>query len=186
MADTSRTVTDLTTNLFQDGQSAGAITPQDLRDFIETCQTKQGSIYVSTPASTSIAVAGTYVEGAGTYTLSVSPAANEFDMNTNARLRYTGTPTVNCMFMASVSLEIDTAITNKEFAVALHKNGTLITGTKIVGFSPATTVNSVNLYTIGYASMATNDYISAFVANMDSTDNLTIRNAQLMGMSLVT
>jgi hypothetical protein len=186
MVDTSRTVTDLATNLFQDGQSAGAITPQDLRDFIETCQTKQGSMYVSTPASTSIAVAGTYVEGAGTYTLSTSPASNEFDMNTNARLRYTGTPTVNCMFTASVSLEINTAIINKEFAVALHKNGALITGTKIVGFSPATTVNSVNLHTMGYASMATNDYISVFVANIDSTDNLTIRNAQVMGMSLVT
>jgi len=34
--------------------------------------------------------------------------------------------------------------------------------------------------------MNTNDYISVFVTNMDSTDNLTIRNAQVMGMSLVT
>jgi hypothetical protein len=107
-------------------------------------------------------------------------------MNTNARLRYTGTPTVNCMFMASASLEIDTSIVNKEFAIALHKNGTLITGTKMVGFSPATTVNSVNITTMGYASMATNDYVSIFVANIDSTDNLTLRTAQLMGMSLVT
>jgi hypothetical protein len=107
-------------------------------------------------------------------------------MNVNARLRYTGTPTVNCMFTASASLEINTAIVNKEFGIAIHKNGTLITGTKIIGFSPATTVNSVNLHTMGYASMATNDYISVFVTNMDSTDNLTIRNAQVMGMSLVT
>lgn len=186
MTDTSRTVADLTTNLFQNGQAAGSITPQDLRDFIETCQTKQGSIYVSTPVSTSIAVAGTYVEGAGTYTLSTSPTANEFDMSVNGRLRYIGTPTVNCMFTASASLEINTAIINKEFGIAIHKNGTLITGTKMLGFSPATTVNSVNIHTMGYASMATNDYISVFVTNMDSTDNLTIRNAQVMGMSLVT
>ena len=186
MTDTSRTVADLTTNLFQNGQSAGSITPQDLRDIIETCQTKQGSMYVSTPVSTSISVAGTYTEGAGTFTLSTSPTANEFDMNVNARLRYTGTPSVNCMFMASVSLEINTAIVNKEFAIALHKNGALITGSKMVGFSPATTVNSVNIQTMGYALMNTNDYISVFVTNMDSTDNLTIRNAQIMGMSLVT
>jgi hypothetical protein len=39
---------------------------------------------------------------------------------------------------------------------------------------------------MGFASMATNDYISLFVANIDSTDNLTLRKAQLMGMSLVT
>jgi len=187
MVDTSRTVSDLATNLFQDGQAAGSITPQDLRDFIETCQTKQGSIYVSSPASTTISVAGTYVEGtAGTWTLSTAPAANEFDENTDGRLRYTGTPTINCLFLASASLEIDTSIVNKEFGLAIHKNGTLITGTKIVGFSPATTVNSVNLVTFGYASMATNDYVSIFVANIDSTDNLTIRTAQVMGMGLVT
>ena len=62
----------------------------------------------------------------------------------------------------------------------------LITGTKIVGFCPRVTVNSVNLVTFGYASMATNDYVSIFVANIDSTDNLTIRTAQVMGMGLVT
>jgi hypothetical protein len=186
MTDTSRTVSDLVTNIFQDGQSSGAITPQDMRDFIETCQTKQGSIYMSSPSSTSISVAGTYVEGNGTYTLSTSPSANEFDMNTNARLRYTGTPTINCAFWASASLEIDTAAVNKELGISIYKNGTLITGTKMVGFSPATTVNSVNISTMGYASLSTNDYVSIYVANIDSTDNFTLRNAQLMGMSLVT
>lgn len=186
MVDTSRTVSDLVTNLFQDGQAAGAITPQDMRDLIETCQTKQGSIYVSSAASTSIAVGGTYVEGAGTYTLSTAPTANEFDMNANARLRYTGTPTVNCFFTASISLEIDTAVVDKELAIQIFKNGSLITGTTIVGFCPATTVNSVNLTTYAYASMATNDYVSIFVANIDSTDNVTIRNGNLFGQTMVT
>ena len=55
MADTSRTVADMASNLFQDSQAAGSITPQDLRDFLETCQTKQGSIYVSTASATTIA-----------------------------------------------------------------------------------------------------------------------------------
>ena len=55
MADTSRTVTDMASNLFQDSQAAGSITPQDLRDFLETCQVKQGSIYVSTASATTIA-----------------------------------------------------------------------------------------------------------------------------------
>ena len=96
MTDTSRTVSDLVTNLFQDSQAAGSITPQDLRDFIETCQTKQGSMYISSAGSTTIAGAGTYVEGvAGTWTLSTAPTANEFDENTDGRLRYTVTPSVN-------------------------------------------------------------------------------------------
>jgi len=34
MVDTIRTPTDLVTNLFQDNQAAGSITPQDARDFI--------------------------------------------------------------------------------------------------------------------------------------------------------
>ena len=87
---------------------------------------------------------------------------------------------------ASASLEMDSAAYNKELGIALYKNGSLVTGTKIVGFSPATTLNSVNLATMGYVSMSTNDYISIWVANMDSVDNFTLRNAQLMGMSLVT
>tara|TARA_R100000781_G_scaffold370_2_gene577 strand:+ start:226 stop:462 length:237 start_codon:yes stop_codon:yes gene_type:complete len=54
MTDTSRTVSALVTNLFQDGQAAGSITPQDLRDLVETCQVKHGSIYLSTAGSTTI------------------------------------------------------------------------------------------------------------------------------------
>ena len=88
--------------------------------------------------------------------------------------------------MASVSLEIDTAVIDKELALQLHKNGTIITGSTVYGFSPATTVNSVNLTTFAYASMATNDYVSIFVANIDSTDNFTIRKGNLFGHSLVT
>lgn len=48
MVDTVRTQTDLTANLFQDGQAAGSITPQDVRDlvvsaFASYAQTKSGS-----------------------------------------------------------------------------------------------------------------------------------------------
>ena len=58
MVDTSRTVADMTTNLFQNGQAAGSITPQDLRDFVETTQVKQASSYVSSTSSTIKASAG--------------------------------------------------------------------------------------------------------------------------------
>lgn len=186
MVDTSRTVSDLTTNLFQDGQASGSITPQDLRDFIKTSQTKQGSMYVSSPASTTISVGGTFVEGAGTFTLSTVPTSNEFDMNTNARLRYTGTPTINVTCFAHISLEIDTAAIDKELAIYIAKNGTEIVGSQVVGMSPATTVNSVQLSTTAVASLATNDYLSVWVANNDSTDNITMRKAQIVALGSVT
>src|SRR5690242_19809445 len=61
MVDTVRTVTDITTNLLQDGQAAGSITPQDMRDAIVS----SFAIYATTQASSYTAVladVGTAVE----------------------------------------------------------------------------------------------------------------------------
>ena len=196
MADTSRTVADMASNLFQDSQAAGSITPQDLRDFLETCQTKQGSIYISTAGATTIAGQANVtansltnmvaVETGGTFTLSVAPTANEFDMNTDGQLRYTGTPTTNVFFTASVMLELVTSGVDLELVMAVTKGGTLVTGAKTGGFGPRVTTNSVPMSVSGFTSMATNDYLNIFVGNVDSTGNVVARMAQLTAFSLVT
>lgn len=196
MADTSRTVTDMASNLFQDSQAAGSITPQDLRDFLETCQAKQGSIYVSTAGATTIAAQANVtpdsltnmvaVETGGTFTLSTAPTANEFDMNTDGQLRYTGTPTTNVFFTASIMLEIVTAVVDHELVMAVTKNGTIVTGAKTGGFCPRVTTNSVPMSISGFASMATNDYLNLWVGNVDGTGNVVARMAQLTAHSLVT
>ena len=196
MTDTSRTVSDLVTNLFQDSQAAGSITPQDLRDFIETTQTKQGSIYVSTAGATTIAGQANVtpnsltnmvaVETAATFTLSTAPTANEFDMNTDGQLRYTGTPTQNVFFTASVMLEIVTSVVDHELVMAVTKGGTIVTGAKIGGFCPRLTTNSVPMSVSGMASMATNDYLNIFVGNVDGTGNVLARMAQLTAHTLLT
>jgi len=196
MADTSRTVSDMASNLFQDSQAAGSITPQDLRDFLETCQTKQGSIHISTAGATTIAGAANVspssltnmvaVETGGTFTLSTAPTANEFDMNTDGQLRYTGTPTTNVFFTASVMLEIVTSGVDLELVMAVTKGGTIVTGAKTGGFCPRVTTNSVPMSVSGFTSMATNDYLNIFVGNVDSTVNVVARMAQLTAFSLVT
>ena len=196
MADTSRTVSDMASNLFQDSQAAGSITPQDLRDFLETCQTKQGSIYVSTAGATTIAGQANVtpnsltnmvaVETAATFTLSTAPTANEFDMNTDGQLRYTGTPTTNVFFTASIMLEIVTSGVDLELVMAVTKGGTIVTGAKTGGICPRVTTNSVPMSVSGFTSMATNDYINIFVGNVDSTVNVVARMAQLTAFSLVT
>jgi hypothetical protein len=196
MADTSRTVADMASNLFQDSQAAGSITPQDLRDFLETCQTKQGSIYVSTAGATTIAGAANVdpasltnmvaVETAATFTLSTAPTANEFDMNTDGQLRYTGTPTTNVFFTASVMLEVVSAGVDLELVMAVTKGGTIVTGAKTGGFCPRVTPYSVPMSISCFTSMATNDYINIFVGNVDSTNNVLARMAQLTAFSLVT
>jgi hypothetical protein len=196
MTDTSRTVSALVTNLFQDGQAAGSITPQDLRDLVETCQVKQGSIYLSTAGATTIAGQANVtpssltnmvaVETGGTFTLSTAPTANEFDMNTDGQLRYTGTPTTNVFFTASIMLEIVASAVDKELVFAVTKNGTIVTGAKTGGYCPRVHTNSVPMSISGYASMATNDYLNLWVGNVDSTDNVLARMAQLTAHSLVT
>ena len=196
MADTSRTVSDMASNLFQDSQAAGSITPQDRRDFLETCQTKQGSIYISTAGATTIAGQANVtansltnmvaVETGGTFTLSVAPTANEFDMNTDGQLRYTGTPTTNVFFTASVMLELVTSGVDLELVMAVTKGGTIVTGAKTGGFGPRVTTNSVPMSVSGFTSMATNDYLNIFVGNVDSTGNVVARMAQLTAFSLVT
>ena len=184
MVDTARTVTDLITNLFQDGQAAGSITPQDLRDLIVSMQAEHGGIYVSTPASTTIAVADTYVKGAGTTTL-FGATANEFDMSTDNRLRYIGTPTRTALVNLSVGLELDTAIVDKALGIQLFKNGTLIPGTTARGWAAATTVKPTNISTSAMVELANNDYVEAWVANIDSTDNVTIRTMNMTAIALV-
>jgi hypothetical protein len=196
MADTSRTVTDMASNLFQDSQAAGSITPQDLRDLVETCQTKQGSIYVSTASATTIAGAANVdpasltnmvaVETAATFTLSTAPTANEFDMNTDGQLRYTGTPTTNVFFTASVMLEVVASGVDLEVVMAVTQGGTIVTGAKTGGFSPRIHTNSVPMSISGFTSMATNDYLNIFVGNVDSTVNVLARMGQLTAFSLVT
>ena len=196
MADTSRTVTDMASNLFQDSQAAGSITPQDLRDFLETCQTKQGSIYISTAGATTIAGAANVdpasltnmvaVETGGTFTLSTAPTANEFDMNTDGQLRYTGTPTTNVFFTASIMLEIVTSVVDHELVFAVTKGGTIVTGAKTGGFCPRVTTNSVPMSISGFASMATNDYLNLWVGNVDGTGNVLARMAQLTAHTILT
>jgi hypothetical protein len=182
MADTARTFTNLVTNLFQDGQADDSITPQDLRDLIISMQSEHGGIYVSTPASTSIAVAGTAVKGAGTTTL-FGETANKFDMPTDNRLRYTGTPTRTVKVSANISVELDTAIVSKLLTAKIYKNGALITGAVNQAFAPATTAKPVQISVDAMVSLALNDYVEVWVANEDSTDNVTIQKMTLVAES---
>lgn len=185
MADTPRTVTDLTTNLFQDGQAAGAITPQDVRDLIVSFQAEQGMIYVSTPATTTIAVAGTYVKAAGTTTLSTAVTANKYDMPADNRLRYTGTPTRTVKVDVHAAIEVVTPIIDKQIGLQIFKNGSLVTGTTMSTFDGATALTPTMVSTTALVSLATNDYVEAWVTNIDSTDNVTVQQMVITAFSLV-
>ncbi len=184
MADTKRTINDLTTALFQDGQAAGAITPQSMRDLIVSFQAEWGMLYVSSPASTGALSADTYVLATGTSSAIGTPV--RYTVSSANRLTYNGTPDRTSIIVCSASLELDSAAVDDELGLEIHQNGTLITGTTMMGYADATTATTVNIVTMAIvADVSTNDYFEPFVANIDATSALTPRTLVMGVFNLV-
>lgn len=184
MADTKRTITALTDNLFQDGQADGAITPQSMRDLIVSFQAEWGMLYVSSPATTGAVVADTYELATGTSSAIGTPV--RYTVSNANRLTYNGTPNRTAIVVCSVSLELDSAATDDELGLEIHKNGTLITGTTMVGYANATTATAVNITTFAIVpDLSTNDYIEPFIANVDTTSAITPRTLVMGVFNLV-
>lgn len=187
MPDIVRNATDLIDNLFQDGQAAGAITEQDMRDFITSVKNPFGSLYFSTPAETVISVAGTYVKAAGTTTLidSLRIDAN----STNNRLRATETVSRKYLVQAKVTLSMASG-TNQNVGIQLYKydnsatSGALIAGTEQRLIVPGT--DFVQISTQGLISLDTNDYVEIWVANHTNTNNLEVDYGHLQMIGIFT
>ena len=172
MADTARSLAAIQA-LFADN-SAGAISPQDLRDAVETLATKYGEIYVSSSSATSITDTTSYFDIAGTWTLG---QAKQFDENTNGQLRYTGTPDVEAMVKGSVSVTV--AGNNDIVHLEIRKNGQDVTGSDAT-LKLATGADVQSFSVLGVVSLSTNDYITLAVRNETATDNITAVEAHLV------
>lgn len=81
MPDTVRTLADLLTQLFQDGQSAGSISPQDMRDFVVTASAWAGI----GPTVTTATAAGT-TQGTATALTSYTTIVTSVPDGTGVRL----------------------------------------------------------------------------------------------------
>jgi hypothetical protein len=88
MPDTVRTVTDVTTNLLQDGQAAGAITPQDMRDAIVS----SFSIYATTQA--------------GSYTAVLADIGTAVEMTSATPVNFTVPPNASVAFPIGGIIEV--------------------------------------------------------------------------------
>lgn len=174
MADTQRSVSDLLTTLFQDGQSAGSVTLQDVRDMIVSLQDARGAVTLEANATeTAIAVTSTPVACGGTFTVGGSP--NFMTETTGGRLTYTGTPTR--YFRITCAASMTAAANNQLVGILLAKNGTPInTGcSRQIG----TGADVGAAATVAYTSLATNDYVELYVVNKTSTANVTITDAAI-------
>lgn len=183
MADTPRTMAHILANILQDGQSAGAITEQDMRDVAISMKREQGEIYVSSASATTISGAGTYVKAAGTTTLKANNNLWDDASGTSNRLRYTGTPNRTSLVIATGSLQV--ASTANTMGVKLYKNGSAITGNELnFEVDNAAKDYPFIIWNTEYDT-ATNDYFELFVANIDATDNITVSFMNMMAFSLV-
>lgn len=176
---TKRTYTDLITNLFQDGQVAGSITPADMRDFIESMKFSFGGLYISAAAATTISVAGAYYKAAGTTTL--YGAEDTSDGSTDNRIVYTGTPDRNFFVLASISMT--SASSNQVISYKLAKNGTVIDSTYVTR-KVGTGSDVGALAVAGYAALSTNDYLEMYVTNETTASNVTLETMNMMAFGI--
>jgi len=164
---------DNSTGAFKDNTTKD-ITPEDIRDLVESMQLSHGSVYFSTAIETSIAAADTFVKAAGTTT-----AEDVYRMTTAVanRIVYTGTKDVHAE--VTVTFSMTTAGNNKEIDFGIYHyddsaaSGSVVTGSKIrrkigtgADLGAASTSASIDL--------EEDDYVEFWVANHTDDTNVTI------------
>ena len=180
MVDTNRSQSDLLTNLFQDSQSAGAITPNDVRDLLVSLAPPFGGLSFTLAAATTISVQGTMVKAAGTTALT---NARNFTAPGDNRLTYTGTPDRHVHIAMSVSFT--TSGSNEDISIAIAKNGVVLTHSKLTRFL-ATGQDHGATASHGDVVLSTNDFIEVFVTNEDSTSDVTIQQGYIFAVGMLT
>ena len=183
MVDTVKTLAALQTQ-FADN-TTGAISPQDLRDFLVSASPAYGSMYVSTPLETSIAD-GNFTKAAGTTT---SVSLTRFDMPADNRLRYVGTP--DCHFHGVISFSMSIASgSNKVLELGAYiyddsaASGAVLAHSVISRNAASTAVGTGALHFD--VMLSTNDYIELHVKNTTDTTSITVNNAYVFAMSMIT
>ena len=180
MADTERSLNDLLTNLFQDSQPAGSITPGDARDLIVSLSPPFGGLFFTLAAATTISVQGTMVKAAGTTALT---NARNFTAPGDNRLTYTGVPDRHVHIAMSVSFT--TSGSNEDISIAIAKNGVVLTHSKLTRFL-ATGQDHGATASHGDVVLSTNDFIEVFVTNEDSTADVTIQQGYMFAVGMIT
>lgn len=186
MVDTTRTITDLLTNLFQDGQAAGAITPQDVRDLIVSLQPAHMNIYWSTPAATTISVAGTYTKALGTTTEVGASVLMDANAVSN-RMRYTGAPGKEFLVTAAVGVDL-AAGANQDIGIQLWRfdasgsSGALVAASEMR--SEAAGTGLIQLALVSRVQLDTNDYLELHITNHSGTNAVTVQWGHMAALGI--
>lgn len=185
MPDTQRSLNDLLTTLFQDGQPANSMNAQDVRDAIVSLgRWPFGSIFTLTSIETEISSSGVYVKGACQTQIN---NVRNFDMPADNRLRYLGLIPYHMHIACSISM---TAAGNnlKTSFKLFHwddsaSSGSVIDGSRVNRFM-ATGADEGSTALHWDVIMDTNDYLEIHIANLTNTVNITLEHLYLFAMGM--
>lgn len=186
MVDTVRSGSDLLTTLFQDGQAAGAITPQDMRDLIVSVKPPWGRISMTSlpnVSATTISNTTDYYAVAGTTALSAMYL--NFDQPGSGQLRYTGTVERHMHIACSISYKAASNNQSVLFQImhydASGATASAVTSSRIndlIGTSTESTALHADVM------MDTNDYLYLAVRNSTGANNITVEYFYLFAMGM--
>lgn len=187
MTDTLRSKSELLTALFQDGQAAGSITPQDARDFIFSVSPPFMGISITTPVQTIIGSSGVYVKALGT--TSVTNKSADMDTNSvNNRIRYTGASPRHMHLVCQASIVLASG-TNQDIGLQIwHWDDSAGSGSLLAHSEARTTFGAtdvIQLTTHGDMMLDTNDYIEMHVANNTGTVNFILNFGYLFAAGML-
>ena len=171
MTDTQRTQADILNNLFQDGQAAGSITPQDIRDLFTTLLTSHAIMNITSAAATTIGSAGVYVKAAGGTGMPAGSSVHNFSSPASNRLRYDGTVPVHAFMSGSIA--ISAAGANKNVAIKVAKNGIVI-DESIIEIDLKQSGDILDLSFSAGIDLVATDFVEMFVANLTDTVSVTL------------
>ena len=186
MPDTQRSLSDLLTALFQDGQGDSSISEQDLRDFIVSVgQVPYGGMHTLASTETIIPTVDTYVKG--NCTTQITNLRN-FDMPADNRLRYIGDIPYHMHIACTISMK--SAGNNKLLGFKLYRfddsvgTGAVIDGSIVrrhlaVGADEGSTALHWDV------ALDTNDYLELHVANLTDAVNMTLSNFYLFANGML-
>jgi len=177
MADTQRTIAELKALLADN--CAGEISPQDLRDLVETFDTSAGMYYITTPAVTDLGSPlspGDYTKVLGTTT---AIALKRFT-HSNNRLTYTGAATVNVLVQVVTSVRCQFG--GREIGMKVAKNGVVVDHSEILRDTGNNTLGAVS--TMAMVTLANGDYIEVFTANNDDDKDVTYEKMVVRAVGL--
>ena len=159
--------------------TAGDISPEDVRDIVETLRNGHGEMAITATAETTINNTVDYEDIAGTFTLSAFD--HNWDMNVNGQMRYIGPAHRICHFAVSVSLT--SASNNQTFRLRVAKNGVSIAASEIDTFiATGADVSAFALH--AFTDVVTNDFFTLEIRNSTSTGNVTAETCNFFVMDM--